>query len=178
MPGTFPVQVSIQTLAADGTLLDLRVPELSMGPVCYVGRDKDGKTVARLVMTEGACDGIEDALRALEPGQCAPGVRPPIKHIVESGELRRTLEAGLDISKTIEKLRSGKNGWSAIPANAVVHDIPQLGQVAWNFHPPAAAVIGNEQKKSGVLITIRDGNPERALGEAAVVAEALDDAAS
>lgn len=178
MPATFPVHVSIQTLAVDGTLRDLDVPELSTGAVCYVGRDVAGKTVARLVMTEGACDGIEDALRALDPEQIAPGARPPIKHMIGSGELRRMLEAGLDVSKTIEKLRSNKNGWSVIPSKAPVHEIPQLGQVAWNFHPPALAVTGNEQKKSGVLISIRDASPERALGEAAVVAEVLDDAVS
>ncbi|SFJ38513.1 hypothetical protein [Methylobacterium brachiatum] len=176
MPATFPVHVSIQTLAMDGTLQDLNVPELSTGAVCYVGRDEAGKTVARLVMTEGACDGIEDALRLLNPEHIAAGARPPIKHMVESGELRRTLEAGLDVSKTIEKLRSSKNGWSVIPAKAPVHEIPQLGQIAWNFDLSATAVVGNEQKKSGVLINIRDANPERALGEAAVVAEALDGA--
>ena len=143
-----------------------------------MGRDKDGKTVARLVMTEGACDGIEDALAALEEEQIAPGARAPISHMISSGELRRTLEAGLDVSKTVERLRGDKNGWSSIPANDATHDVPQLGQVAWNFTPPATAITGNEQKKSGVLISIRDANPSRAVGEAAVVADVLDDAAS
>lgn len=178
MPATFPVEVNIQTLAADGTARDLTVPDLGLGAVCYVGRDKDGKTVARLVMTEGACDGIEDALAAIPHEQVAPGAGPPISHMISSGELRRTLEAGLDVSKTVEKLRSGKNGWSSIPAKTVTHEVPQLGQVAWNYTPPATAITGNDQKKSGVLISIRDANPSRAVGEAAVVAEALDDAAS
>jgi hypothetical protein len=178
MPATFPVEVNIQTLAEDGTACDLTVPDLGLGAVCYVGRDKDGRTVARLVMTEGACDGIEDALAAIPHEQIAPGARPPISHMISSGELRRTLEAGLDVSKTVEKLRSGKNGWSSIPVKTVTHEVPQLGQVAWNFTPAATATTGNDQKKSGVLISIRDANPSRAVGEAAVVAEALDDAAN
>jgi hypothetical protein len=177
MPATFPVEVNIQTLAANGTARDLAVPDLALGAVCYVGRDKDGKPVARLVMTEGACDGIEEALAAIPEDLIAPGARAPVKHMIDTGELRRALEAGLDVSKTVEKLRSPKNGWSSIPAKAGTHEVPQLGQVAWNFKPPATAISGNEQKKSGVLISIRDANPSRAVGEAAVVAEALDDAA-
>lgn len=176
MPATFPVQVSIDTLALDGTLRALEVAELNAGSVCYVGRDKGGKTVARLVLTEGACDGVEDALRALDIDQVADAARPAIRLMVESGELRRVLEIGLDVSKTIEILRSGKNGWSSIPAKTQTHDIPQLGQVAWNFESPAT-ITGNEQKKSGVLIRIKDTNIERPAGEAAVVAEALDEAA-
>jgi hypothetical protein len=175
MPATFSVQVTIQTLAADGTYRDLAVPDLGTGSVCYVGRDKDGKRVARLVMTEGACDGIETALRAIGDEQIAPGALPPVRHMLDSGELRRILEQGLDVSKTVENLKSGRNGWSNIATATVTHDVPQLGKVAWNFEPPAAAVTGNEQKKSGVLIKIRDANPGRAGGEAAVVAEALDD---
>jgi hypothetical protein len=173
MPATFSVQVDIQTLAADGTPRDLEVPELATGSVCYVGRGSAGKQVARLVLTEGACDGIEDALRAIDTEHIAPGARAPIRHMVESGELRRVLELGLDVSKTVD--RGANNGWSSIPAKASNHDVPQLGQVAWNFDPPAGAVTGNQQKKSGVLIKIRDANPDRAGGEAAVVAEALDD---
>lgn len=173
MPATFPVHVTMQTLAVDGTLRDLDVPELGHGAVCYVGRDKDGKLVARLVMTEGACDGVEDALRALDEEQIAPQARPPIRHMVDSGELRRTLEGGLDVSRSIEKLKSTKNGWSAIPTSTQTHEIPQLGKVAWNYEPPAAPVTGHDQKKSGVLISISDANPERAISEAAVVAEAL-----
>ena len=173
MPATFPVDVAIQTLAADGTLRDLDVPELGYGAVCYVGRDKDGKLVARLVMTEGACDGVEDALRSLDAAQTAPHARPPIKHMVDSGELRRMLENGLDVSKTIEKLKSNNNGWSAIPTRTQAHNILQLGVVAWNFKPPAAPITGNDQKKMGVLISISDANPERAISEATVVAEAL-----
>jgi hypothetical protein len=178
MPATFPVEVNIQTLAANGTARDLAVPDLALGAVCYVGRDKDGKPVARLVMTEGACDGIEEALVAIPEDQIAPGARAPVKHMIDTGELRRALEAGLDVSKTVEKLRSSKNGWSSIPAKAGTHEVPQLGQVAWNFTPAATAISGTEQKKSGVLISIRDANPSRAVGEAAVVAEALDDAAT
>ncbi|MDP3676277.1 MAG: hypothetical protein Q8R44_14485 [Novosphingobium sp.] len=126
-------------------------------------------------MTEGACDGVEDALRGQPDEEIAPGARLVIQHMLASGELRRALEMGLDVSKTIEKLKSGTNGWSNIPAAVPTHEVPQLGAVAWNFDPSPEAMTGNNQKKAGILITIRDANLDRGAGEAIGVAEALEE---
>ena len=67
LPAPFPVDVSFFYVGADFKAQKLDVREIESA-ACYVGRDADSKPVHRLVLTEQACDHIEEALHSLTGG--------------------------------------------------------------------------------------------------------------
>ena len=65
LPVSFPVAVSLFYVDTARKAQKLHVEQIEYA-VCYVGRGKSPKPVHRLVLTEQACDHIEQALQALE----------------------------------------------------------------------------------------------------------------
>ena len=66
LPVSFPVDVSLFYVDTNSKAQKLDIEEEIRTAVCYVGRDKDSKSVHRLVLAEQTCDHIQQALHALD----------------------------------------------------------------------------------------------------------------
>lgn len=150
MPATFPVGLEAYYCGLDYTPVALPVEELLNSAVCWVGRDQQGKPVSRLVLTEGACDGLNAALSALDSAIVAPEARPALQHARTSPELRRKLESGLDL-KSI-----GNTKWTPVTIDRQGQATP-IALAAWNYDP-ALKIARADRPKAGVLLLIRDAD--------------------
>jgi hypothetical protein len=110
LPATFPVEVEAFYATGDGRPARLEIAALNDGAVCFVGRDENGNQVIKLVMTEGSCDGIREAMAALTEENVAEAARKAFVHITSTPDLRRMLESGVDLKG------AGPNDWTYIPS--------------------------------------------------------------
>ena len=81
MPATFPVDIDVLVVGVGGQPQRLEVGALNEGAVCFVGRDDRGKPALRLVMTEGAWDGVEERLAAIERAHVHQSARAAFDHV-------------------------------------------------------------------------------------------------
>lgn len=153
MPATFAVTLEAYVTTPEGGLHRLVIAELADEAVVWVGRDENGNPFPRLVLTERACDGIQDALAAVEPANIVAAAQPALEHIQSTGEFARELESGLDITG----LQSGN--WLKVPAPGGGQQLPHMALVALNGPPD---LPGNMCRKAGVMLVIREA--ERELG--------------
>jgi hypothetical protein len=160
MPATFAVSVDAYATTAGGELRRLDIAELADDAVVWVGRDEQGKPNPRLVLTERACDGIEDALAAVAPEEIVQEARSALAHIKSSGELRQQLGAGLNITG----LRSGV--WLKVPAPTGGQQVPDMALMSLEEAPPLPR---NMRAKAGIMLIVREA--EREIG-----APSLEDA--
>jgi hypothetical protein len=163
MPATFPLEVEAYYAAVDGRPARLDVPALDDGAVCFVGRDKDRNPMPRLVVTEGACDGLTDALAGLDVEQIAPNARNAFGHVTSSPDLRRILTNGISLKGVTS------TSWKHIPSETgQAKNAPFMGLLAWNYVIPAEPLAAKDLNKAGIILLVKDaeqpGTP--GLGEA------------
>jgi hypothetical protein len=95
MPATFPVSVEASYITPDGALKRFSTPVLDQdGGVCFAGRDKDSKPIARLVLSEGACDELVLCVSRLDVKDVHPKAIDTLKRLKDSN-FGRMLEQGL-----------------------------------------------------------------------------------
>lgn len=163
MPATFPLEVEAYYAGLDGRPVRLDVPALNDGAVCFVGRDKDRNPVPRLVLTEGVCDGLIDALAGLDVEQVAPAARTAFGHVTSSADLRRILTNGMSLKGVTA------TSWKHIPSETgQTKSIPFMGLLAWNYEIPADPLANKDLNKAGIILLVKDaeqpGSP--GLGDA------------
>lgn len=151
MPATFVVEIETYVTRLDGGLQPLPVVELEDGGVVWVGRDEAGSPFPRLVLTERACDGIQDALAAVDPERIVEAARSAFAHIQASGELGRALESGINITS----LQAGS--WLKVPSPGGGQQVPHMALVSLGGPPD---LPGNLRRKAGVLLVIRESERE------------------
>jgi hypothetical protein len=147
MPATFPVSLEVFGLGPDGALIPLPFAALADDAVIWVGRDDDGAPIRRLVPTERLCDGLDDCLAGLDEATIFEGARPALNHVRTSGELRRLLAAGLDVTA----LQAGN--WLKVPAPTGGQQVPDMALVTLNDPPE---VPRKSRVKAGVLLVVRE----------------------
>jgi len=74
-PASFPVSISLFSLAADFEIIELNIDELD-GAVCFVGRGESAKDrVVHLVLSESACDALQKAICEFPENNIAPNLK-------------------------------------------------------------------------------------------------------
>jgi hypothetical protein len=150
LPATFPVEVEAYYADTDQRAARLEVPALADGAVCFVGRDKDGNQEIRLVLTEGGCDGVQDALSALSDTDVAAQARPAFRHVNSTPDLRRRMAGGIDLKG------AGPKKWTGIPSETGAPQVPNMGLVAWNHTITDEAISKGDLTKAGIILVVRD----------------------
>jgi len=128
---------------------DSKVKKLNIEPIdsaaCYVGKDAQSKPVHRLVLTEQACDLIEQALQALHDDKVNTAARASLTAVkgdsgfftaFEHGEIEISTEEG---TKTIR----GKD-------NNVYASIVRGGDLAEGIK------VSGDQKKAALIVKVMD----------------------
>ena len=93
LPVPFPVDVSFFYVGTDSKAKKLDI-EVIESAACYVGRDERSNPIHRLVLTEQACDKIENALRALDATQLKRSARASFENIQKDSGFFSRLERG------------------------------------------------------------------------------------
>jgi hypothetical protein len=148
LPATFPVNLAAFYCGTNHVPVPLPVDELENGAVCWVGRDQPGKSVSRLVLTEGACDSLALALNNLNDDEVAAEARPPLQLVRSSPELRRKLESGLDLKGV------SNNKWTNVSIDRQGQPTPVV-LIAWNYDA-SKEIIRGDRMKAGLLLLISD----------------------
>lgn len=151
MPATFPVNLDVFVLGSDGAPVPLQFQALADEAVVWVGRDDNGAPIRRLVPTEHLCDGLEDCLADIGEDTILAAARPAFNHIRATGELRRLMAAGLDVTS----IQSG--AWLRVAAPTGGPQVPDMALVTLNDPPE---VHRKFLVKAGVLLVIRQGQRE------------------
>ena len=159
LPATFPLNIQAFFPDINGVPQQLDVPSFNQGGVCFVGRDKDSNQVIRLVITEDACDGLQDALQAIPDRQVEQNALKALKYIRDSGELRRLLLNGIELTKVSDKR------WTPILPIETPGGVSHMAQIAWNFSIPDTPIGRKELLKSGVLILLKDADSQPGLND-------------
>jgi hypothetical protein len=151
LPATFPVEVEVYYANVEGRPERLDIPALNDGAVCFVGRDENGNQVIKLVMTEGSCDGIREAVAAISEGKVAEAARTAFRHLTSTPDLRRMLELGVDLKG------AGAKDWTQIPSETgAAAGIPKMGLLAWNYPIPDEVIRKTHLNKAGIILLIKD----------------------
>jgi len=159
LPATFPLNIQAFVPDINGIPQLLNVPSFNQGGVCFVGRDKDSNQVVRLVITEDGCDGLQDAIQEIPDEQVEPFALKALKHIRSSGELRRLLLNGIDLTKVSD------SRWAPILPVQTPGGVSYMAQIAWNFSIPDTPIAKKELHKSGVLILLKDADSQPGLND-------------
>lgn len=101
MPVPFPVSVSLFYVDTDCNARKLDVEDIESA-ACYVGRDQDSKPVHHLVLTEQACDQIEQALQALTKDSVIDSAKASLAAVKEDPGFFTQFERG-EINMSPEK---------------------------------------------------------------------------
>lgn len=159
MPATFAVGIEAYFAGVDGVPSRLEIAALADGAVCFVGRDDAGEPNLRLVLTEGGCDGLQDALDTLDEDRVAEKARTALGHIKSSGDLGRMLAAGIDLKGVSD------TGWTLLNSETGADKgVPKMGLLAWNFRFPVTPLDPKQLNKAGVILLIKDAPKEGAVG--------------
>lgn len=150
LPATFPIELEVYYAGSDDRPSRLEVPELNDGAVCWVGRDKAGKQLIRLMVTEMVGDGVVRSLKGLGEDQIADRARPAFRHIITTPDLGRRLAVGLDL----KGVTSTK--WSSISSETGGNKVPAMGVMAWNMDPTDGPLDRGTLGKAGVILLIKD----------------------
>ncbi len=146
MPASFSVDVEVFTAGIDTKPQRLPVSALDEGAVCFVGRDENAKPAIRLVLTEGAWDGVEEALAGVDPAAILPAAKAAFDHIRSSAELAQKIAKGLSLDSVSAK-------WAPIASGA--EGLGLMAVIGWNL-PDPEAVLAGANRKAGLLIHVKD----------------------
>ncbi|MCW8966485.1 MAG: hypothetical protein OQK82_07355, partial [Candidatus Pacearchaeota archaeon] len=145
------VDVEIYYANFGGIPTKLDVYALADGAVCFAGRDPDANPVLRLIMTEHSCDGIIDAIAALDEDQVSNDAQQAFSHVRTTTDLRHILTSGINLKGI------GKEKWSYIKSlTGVERGVPNMGLMAWNYAVTGEALKKKDLNKAGVILLVKD----------------------
>lgn len=161
LPATFPVDLEVYRPNEEGVPVKLDVPALSDGAVCFSGRDQEGDTVLKLVLTDHCTDGVIEAISAIEEEKVSTTSHQALGHVKNSADLRRMLTDGISLKGV------GDKSWSHISSmTGAQNGVPKMGLLAWNLSVPETALEKRDLNKAGVIFVVRDrGSNAPGLGE-------------
>jgi len=168
MPATFPVNVEVYYAGVDGRPVQIDVPALSEGAVCFVGRDDKKNSVMRLIMTDHCTDNVIDALSALNIEQIAQAARNAFNHVRSSTDLRSLLLNGLSLKGVNNRQWTHIASLTGQAANA-----PKMGLLSWNLALSPDPLPNGDLNKAGVIIMVKDVEASVGL-EAALMSGLID----
>lgn len=165
MPATFPVALEVHFVNAGGAMQRIPLPVLEReGGVCYVGRDREGEAVSKLIMSEDACREVVTSIVGIDEQTVYELARPALQELRESTTFPLMLERGIVIPAPT------KNAWTQlrIPAIQDGQDVTRaIGYVRRN--PPDENITNQEKRYGGFLLIVRDAQPEAAAALATVI---------
>lgn len=168
LPATFLVDVEIYYANAGGIPTKLDVYALTDGAVCFAGRDLDANPVLRLIMTEHSCDGIIDAVAALDEDQVAKDTQQAFSHVRTTTDLRHILTSGINLKGI------GNEKWSYIKSvTGAERGVPNMGLMAWNYTVTEEALKSKDLNKAGVILLVKDRAEDDVPGLDAAVRNGL-----
>jgi len=158
MPGTFPVGLELHFVNTEGALQQVALPVLEReGGVCYVGRDEDGDPVAKLIMSEDACNEVVTSILSTDANTVFPQARGPLQELRDSAVFPLMLERGISIPPPTKK------GWNPLKIPVVQGGQQVQRQIGLVRRNPETDEISPQEKRSGgFLLTVRDSRPEAA----------------
>lgn len=168
MPATFPVAVEFYVVAADDTLARLALKRVDdEGGVCYMGRDAASNSVTKLIMSEDACQEVLTAISEIDVNSVHASARSVVQRLRDSQTFSGLLETGIDVPPP------SKSGWAVIKTE-LVSEQGEVSQVSVGMvrRNPESLEVGKETRNGGLLIVVKDLQPEAAAVMAAS-AEAL-----
>jgi hypothetical protein len=165
MPATFPVALEVYFVNADGEMQRIPSPVLEReGGVCYVGRDQEGETVSKLIMSEDACRQVVTSIVAINEETVYGHARPALQELRQSTTFPLMLERGIVIPAPT------KNVWTQLRI-PVIHEgqavARAIGLVRRN--PPDENINNQEKRYGGFLLIVRDAQPEAAAALATAI---------
>lgn len=150
MPASFAVSVEAFTLDIEAKLQPLALPTLQLeGGVCFMGRDKDGKSMSRLGLSEAAVDELTVAIA---------GIDKETIHQKSRDTLGR-LKNGPNFSTSLPVPDFDKKGFTTLTRDAkdaegkAVQQV--IGLIARNVSEDIE-LKGDEQKNGAIVLVVRD----------------------
>lgn len=151
LPGTFPVEVEVFYADVQGKLKRLEVGALADGAICFVGRDDNGHSMLRLVMTEAICDGVLSALHDVDVDLVSELARRAFLHVRSTADLGRLMVQGMDLKGV-----SG-HAWKEISSETgAAVGVSKMGLIAWNYSVLDEPLPRSNLTKAGIVFLIRD----------------------
>ena len=111
-PATFPVSISLFIVTANGTACLINVPKLTETVCfCFVGRGDSPERIDHLVLSESACDALQDAIRKLSPDDIHELARKSLEAMKEDLDFFERFERGIRVPVKDNKLEAeeGRN---------------------------------------------------------------------
>ncbi len=170
LPGTFPVDVELHGVAADGSWAAVDLPALARdGGVCFAGRDADSDPNLRLVLSEAACDQIAAHIATITDADVPDNARLALARLQAGPAFASKLESGLDVTSAKPKFSQIK---APVPQGDQMVDSP-IALVARN---PTTAPAAQDRRQGVVALVIRDlpGEPAAEAAPAAGVPTAAE----
>ena len=151
MPATFLMRVELLLAGTDRKLFNVLVPALTAEGVCFVGRrgDKD----MRLVLTEDQCEGISDAIGAIDIDQIDPKAHPAFAYLRGSSDLLVALERGISLPT------SQQSNFKEIPSptgTMLGTRIRTIGLIVRNRPREDISLSNAEIPKAGIVLATWD----------------------
>ena len=111
LPATFPVSISLYRVAPDGTAASVDVSALTEAACfCYVGRGHDPTRVDHIVLSETACDALQDVIRKLSPNDVHTRARHSLAVMKSDLEFFERFESGLIQIPTVDNRMQPERG--------------------------------------------------------------------
>lgn len=154
MPASFAVSVEAFTIDTDAKLRSLALPILQLeGGVCYMGRDKDGKSTSRLGLSEAAVDELTVAIAGIDKETIHQRCRDTLCRL-KSGSTFSTSLPVPDFDFTIKK---GFTKLTCDTKDAEGKTVQQVvGLIARNVSENIDSLNGDEQKNGAIVLVVRD----------------------
>ena len=159
LPGTFPIDVELHRVGADGGWAAIDLPALTRdGGTCFTGRKQDAGPNVRLVLTEAACDEIAGHIATIRADDVPQNARDALARLQSGPYLATMLEEGLDIT-------SVRTRFERIRPPAQQGGQPAEGSIALISRNPTGAPQAQDRRQAVVALVLRDITDETAAGE-------------
>ncbi len=150
MPATFPVSVEASYIGVDGVPKRFPTPILDQdGGICFAGRDRESKPIARLVLSEGACNELVLCISRLDTKDVHSRAVDTLKRLKVSG-FGQMLEQGLTAPKpdanTLIEIKT------AVEAGKTQAEV--IGLIVRN--PVTDAIDQSKMKSAALVMVLRD----------------------
>jgi hypothetical protein len=150
MPATFPVDVELQKVSADGTWTVVDLPALMRdGGVCFEGRSADSGPNVRLVISEEACQQITAHIATINDEGVPQDARQALARLKASPAFASMLESGLDITKA-------NASFTPIQPRIQQGDQPLEGAFALIARNPTGEPAARNRRQGIVALVVRD----------------------
>ena len=145
MPAPFPIDVSIFYVGLDAKAKPLEIDEIDLA-ACYVGRAAEVNPIHRLVISERACQMLEEAVADLDAVSVHASARPSLEALKADQAFFTRFERGeIEIPETEGAAKSTKSD-----ENKVYVVVVRGGNLSEGDN------LSGDQKKTAMLIKVTD----------------------